>query len=117
MSISYSNKDNENLNKSISQYQYYKPDIPYEQINFNLASDINLNQIPSIQNTYIKKKKKKITKDMIDPLDLMGNENLTRIELLEKYRSLSNIFNPECGGNKNTYMLIQKAIKYLDIKK
>ena len=62
-----------------------------------------------------KRRKKKLTKEMIDPLDLMRKDKLSRTELLEKYKSLCNIFNPSLGGNKNTYESIQKAIKYLDI--
>ena len=54
---------------------------------------------------------------MIDPLDLTGeNNNYTRIELLDKYKSLCNIFDPKQGGNKETYDKIYNAIQILNNK-
>ena len=39
MNYTYSNKNYEDLNDSISDYQYYKPHIAYEQLNFNVSSN------------------------------------------------------------------------------
>ena len=68
-SYSYSNKDFEDLNNSISNYQYYKPNIPYEQTSFHISSDLynNTNLYERHNNFYNSntkkpKKKKKLLK-------------------------------------------------------
>lgn len=114
----YSCRDD--INNNINKYQYFNSNIrskPCEKL--NNISDYKFKNL-GFEKVFKKNKsnyKKKKNYSDFDPLNLLKNQNLNQSQLIEKYISLKNLYNPEKGGNLKIYNQILEALRILNFEK